>query len=199
MKDQITPEITAYSSEIANHLVERSIRPVAYPEAIQSAIATSLGADIPLRCRMVLCPNWQVNESGRSIGEIPVYAEGQNLVYGDPSQKINGLLSEEVPSMVKYLNRSGINVQLLVVLADILSPGWVHDPKQAKEQIAQNQKAINLLLQSSDKGKEVFNNPQTAEIKVRSQFKLATNTEGYFQALNDLQVQALYYGSPMNQ
>lgn len=202
MTDRYAPtEIETLSSNIATRLMDRSIRPVVYPESVQDAIQTSLQEGTPLRCRMVLCPNWQVSEQGRAIGEIPVSVDGARLQIEDPSMKIVPLLSEEIPEVVSYLNRNGVNVQLLVVLADILSSGWVHDPKLAKQNLEQNQKAIKLLLMSSERGKEVFNNREKAMVSVHSQLALARNSKEYpYEArLTQYQMEALQPGTPMHQ
>ncbi|MBI4004729.1 hypothetical protein HY358_01170 [Candidatus Roizmanbacteria bacterium] len=197
--DMMSYEAETISHDVTRNLVRQSVRPAQYPEYIQSSIETSLMHKTPLRCRIVLCPNWKVDEKGRSIEEIPVWTEGSQLIYGDPSQKIVTFLGDEVPEIISYLNRNSIRVELLVVLADILSSGWVHDMKLAKERLAQNQRAIRLLLQSSEKGKEVFNDRRRADLRVQSQLQLATNTEGYEEALNRYQVDALHLGTPMNQ
>lgn len=186
------------TEKIVQDLISESIRPVSYPDQIKKSVNESIKGDNPLYLRMVLCPNWQVDKTGRSIGEIPVTTDGQNLLVGNPNSKIVSLLSEEVPELVNYLNHYGINIKLLVVLADILSPNWVHDPKSAKEKLAQNQKAIKLLLLSSQKGKEIFNDKTKAEVKVASQLQLATNTRNYKKRLIDYQKISLIHGTDMN-
>src|SRR3989338_3753166 len=116
-----SPEVQVASEGVARHLIDRSARPVFEPEAVQRAIGTSLHYGTPLRLRTVLCPNWHVGEKGRSIGPIPVRAEGATVVYDNPDLNIIGLLGEELPDLVTYLNRQGMRTEVLVVLADVLS------------------------------------------------------------------------------
>lgn len=192
------PEIEIIAKDLSRTLIDHSIRPAMQPELIKSAIGQSLAQNTPLRVRMVLCPNWQVTPRGRSIGEIPVsITPERKLEYPNPSMKIIGLLTEEVPEVINKLNRNGVRVELLIILADILSSGWVHDAKDAKEKLAQNQQAIKLLLGSSEKGREVFNDKEKANLKIQSQLQLATNTEGYEQNLNRKQMEAMQMGTPM--
>ena len=185
------------SAEIAKNLVLKSTQPTYYKDKLEKAIEISLDQNSPLRMRMVLCPNWNVNENGRAIERIPVSVNNNHLLIDDDSQKIIGLLSEEVPNLVKYLNRNDVDVQLLVILADILSPGWVNDSKKAKENLEQNRKAMKLLLFSSENGKEVFNH-ERASVKVQSQLQLATNTPKYQERLIGYQIEALKTGTTEN-
>lgn len=191
-------KLEGMSQIIAETLVEKSVRPVVEPTAVKSAIATSLQHGTPLRCRMVLCPNWQVDKQGRSIGEIPVWTEGIELVYGDPSLKIISFLGQEIPELVGYLNRNGLRTELLVVLADILSPGWVHDPQKARANMAQNRKALKLLLMSTEGGRKVFHDKTKNKVVITSQLDLAGETEGYEQMLLGLQADSLQMGTSMN-
>ncbi len=199
MNDKLTNAERAHeiASEVTNKLVANSVRQPLFPERVQSAIETSLTQGTPLRLRMTLCPNWQVDPNGRSVGEIPVESDGRNLIVGDPAMKIVSLLSDEVPGLVGYLNRQSLNIQLLVVVADILSPNWVHDEKTVQERLEQNRRAVNLLLKSTGKGKEVFNDKSKAEARVQSQAQLATNTPRYHKRLEHKQWEALQHGSQM--
>ena len=72
MNERFSPEVQAASESVAQHLVERSVRPVLEPAAVQLAIGTSMHYGTPLRLRTVLCPNWSLDASGRSIKPIPV-------------------------------------------------------------------------------------------------------------------------------
>lgn len=185
-------------SSLGKDLLAQSVREPVNSHLIYEALETCRSTGAPLRMRMVLCPNWVVDATGRTVAPIPASVKENQLVVDDPEMKIVGLLSEEVPQLVSTINSYGIPVQLLVVVADILSPGWVSDPKTTKANIEQNRKAVQLLLASSPLGKEIFNDRTRAEVKVASQLQLATNTTGYEQALNQYQVDALNIGTPLN-
>jgi hypothetical protein len=185
------------AAHVAQTLIENSGERFYNPDnAIQKAIETSLQNGSPLRCRMVLCPSWTVQEvdgeKRRTVKEIPIREFEGGFEPVNPNERIVPFLTQEVPGLVSFLNRNGVNVQLLVVLADIFTDDWVFDKEQTDRNAQQNLQVINRLLKSGRdaEGKPVFSNKQQVELRVQSQKKLAGEVK-FFEALSEYEKSCL--------
>ena len=104
-----------------------------------------------------------------------------------------------MPDLLSYFNRQGIRTELLVVLADILSPDWVHDPRMAEAHMRQNLKALKLLIMSSEKGHDAFRDSTKHTVRIASQDLLSKTTPQYGSRLKAIQTEMLEMGTSGNE